>query len=251
MHIEIVQNYEALSSKAASIVISQLILKPDSVLGLATGSTPEGLYQHLIKKYKEGLFTFKEAISFNLDEYLGLSAEHPNSYRYYMEEQLFKYIDIKTDNIHMPDGQATSSIEECLNYEDKIKKHGGIDLQILGIGRNGHIGFNEPDVDFKKGTHVVKLDAQTIEDNARFFDSLEEVPKEAISMGIKTIMSSKKIILLASGPAKAQILYDTIYGKITPKVPASVLQLHNDVTIICDEEAGALLINKQMEEKHV
>ncbi len=250
MHLNIVKNYDELSVKAASIIISQLILKPTSVLGLATGSTPEGLYQQLIKKYNEGLFSFKEASSFNLDEYVGLGPDHINSYRYFMEEHLFKSIDLPKKKIYIPSGNALSS-EECLRYEKAIKDAGGIDIQILGIGRNGHIGFNEPDVDFKSTTHVVDLDEQTISDNARFFESIEEVPKQAISMGIKTIMSSKKILLLASGSGKAEILYATVYGKISPSVPASILQLHNDVTIICDEDAGKLLKNKQMEEKHV
>lgn len=251
MHLNIVPTYDEMSVKAASIIISQLILTPTSVLGLATGSTPEGLYQQLIKKYKEGIFSFKEAFSFNLDEYVGLEPTHPNSYRYFMEEHLFSKIDLPKSHINIPYGNAPSPATECRRYEQAIRDAGGIDIQILGIGRNGHIGFNEPDVDFKSCTHVVGLDEKTIEDNARFFDTIEEVPKQAISMGIKTIMSSKKIILLASGEGKAEILYQMVYGKISPSVPASILQLHNDVTIICDEEAGKLLKNNQTEEKHV
>ena len=251
MHLNIVPTYDELSVKAASIIISQLILKPTSVLGLATGSTPEGLYQHLIKKYNEGIFSFKDASSFNLDEYVGLEPDHPNSYRYFMQDHLFSEIDLKDSHINIPYGNASSPAAECVRYEQAIADAGGIDIQILGIGRNGHIGFNEPDVDFKSSTHVVELDDKTIEDNARFFDTIEEVPKQAISMGIKTIMSSKKILLLASGIGKAEILYEMVYGKISPSVPASILQLHNDVTIICDEEAGRLLKNKQMEETHV
>lgn len=251
MQLNIVRSYDALSEKAAALIISQLILNPTSVLGLATGSTPEGLYKHLIKKYKEGLFSFQDATSFNLDEYVGLIATNQNSYRYYMDEHLFKHIDLQSKNIHIPDGTATSPTLECIAYDNKIKALGGIDLQVLGIGRNGHIGFNEPDVDFKSGTHVVNLDEKTIQDNARFFDSIEDVPKQAISMGIKTIMSSKKIVLLASGASKAEILYQMVYGKITPSVPASILQLHKDVTVICDEAAGTLLTSKQMEENHV
>lgn len=251
MHLNIVSTYDEMSVKAASIIISQLILKPTSVLGLATGSTPEGLYQHLIKKYNEGIFSFKYAYSFNLDEYVGLDPTNPNSYRYFMEDHLFSKIDLPKDHINIPLGTALSSEEECRRYESEIAAAGGIDIQILGIGRNGHIGFNEPDVDFKSMTHVVELDEKTIEDNARYFNTIEEVPKQAISMGIKTIMSSKKILLLASGEGKAEILYEMVYGKISPSVPASILQLHNDVTIICDEAAGKLLNNKQMEEKHV
>lgn len=251
MQLNIVDSYDELSAKAASIIISQLILKPDTVLGLATGSTPEGLYQHLIKKYEEGLFNFHNASSFNLDEYIGLGPEDPNSYRFYMEEHLFSKIDMPANHINMPNGMAVSPEKECQAYEDKIQAAGGIDIQVLGIGRNGHIGFNEPSVDFKTGTHVVNLDDKTIQDNARFFENIDDVPKQAISMGIKTIMSSKKIILLASGASKAEILYEMIHGKITPSVPASILQLHKDVTIICDKEAAAVLLEKQSEEKHV
>ncbi len=248
MQLNIVQTYDELSAQAAAIVISQLILKPDSVLGLATGSTPEGLYQQLIKKHHDGIFSFKNATSFNLDEYVGLEPTNPNSYRYYMEEHLFSSIDLPEERIYIPYGNAVSPEEECKRYEDKIQSAGGIDIQILGIGRNGHIGFNEPDVDFKVGTHVVDLDDKTIQDNARFFDNIDDVPKQAMSMGIKTIMSSKKIILLASGATKAEILYETVYGKITPSVPASILQLHKDVTIICDKEAGVLLKKRITEE---
>ncbi|MBN2899463.1 MAG: glucosamine-6-phosphate deaminase [Clostridia bacterium] len=244
MQINIVNSYDELSAKAASIIISQLILKPDSVLGLATGSTPEGLYQHLIKKYNEGIFNFSQAKSFNLDEYVGLEPTNPNSYRYYMEKHLFSKIDLQAESIHMPNGMAASPEAECAAYEQKIKDAGGVDVQILGIGRNGHIGFNEPSVDFQATTHVVSLDEKTIEDNARFFDHIDDVPKQAISMGIKTIMSSKKIILLASGGSKAEALYEMIYGKISPSVPASILQLHKDVTVICDEAAGALIQGK-------
>lgn len=245
MHLNIVDSYDELSTKAASIVMNQLIQKPDTVLGLATGSTPEGLYQYLIQKYEEGLFNFNQTTSFNLDEYIGLGPEDPNSYRFYMEEHLFSKIDIPSDHINMPNGMAASPEKECQSYEYKIKAAGGIDIQILGIGRNGHIGFNEPSVDFKTGTHVVDLDDKTIQDNARFFENINDVPKQAISMGIKTIMSSKKILLLASGASKADILYKMIHGKITPSVPASILQLHKDVTIICDKDAAEVLLEKQ------
>lgn len=241
MELIIVKSYDEMSIKAASMIINQVTLKPNSVLGLATGSTPEGLYQQLIKHYNEEEFSFKYIIGFNLDEYVGLKSSDPNSYRYYMEQHLFSKIDVPPENIHIPDGNSDSPTEECIHYENEIKAAGGIDIQILGIGRNGHIGFNEPDVNFKSGTHVVNLDDKTIQDNARFFNTIDEVPKQAISMGIKTIMSSKKIILLASGGNKAEILYKMIHGKITPTVPASILQLHNDVTVICDQEAGLLL----------
>jgi glucosamine-6-phosphate deaminase len=251
MQLNIVDSYDELSAKAASIIISQLILKPDTVLGLATGSTPEGLYQHLVSKFEDGLFHFNQATSFNLDEYIGLDPKDPNSYRYYMEQHLFSKVDIQPNHINMPNGMAESPELECSHYENMIKAAGGIDIQILGIGRNGHIGFNEPAVDFKAGTHVVNLDEKTIQDNARFFENIDHVPKQAISMGIKTIMSSKKIILLASGASKAEILYQMIHGKITPSVPASILQLHKDVTIICDKEAGSVLLEKKLEEKHV
>lgn len=241
MRIIIVKDYEELSKKAAHLLASQITLKPNSVLGLATGSTPVGTYGELVRIYKEGDISFSEIATFNLDEYYGLSKENSQSYYYFMRENLFKHVNINMDNVHIPDGRAENIEQECIEYEKKIKQAGGIDLQLLGIGRNGHIGFNEPDVKFEAQTHLVTLDEDTIEDNSRFFDSLEEVPRRAISMGIKTIMHSRKIVLLASGEEKAETIHNMINGKITPELPASVLQLHPDVVILLDERAASRL----------
>lgn len=241
MKIYKLKDYKGLSEKAAQIIASQLILKPDSVLGLATGSTPEGLYSELIKLYEENIIDFTDVITFNLDEYYGIHRHNPQSYYHYMRKNLLDYINIKKENINIPNGLAENVERHCNEYEEKIKVSGGIDFQILGIGRNGHIGFNEPSDEFKEKTHLVYLQDETIEDNARFFESVDEVPHKAISMGIKTIMNAKKILLIANGDTKAKAMYDSIKGPITPKVPASVLQLHRDVTVVVDEEAGKFI----------
>ncbi|MBM7854864.1 glucosamine-6-phosphate deaminase [Desulfohalotomaculum tongense] len=241
MRIICVDNYEQMSKKAANIVASQIILKPNSVLGLATGSTPLGMYKQLIKTYEAGHIDFQEVTTFNLDEYYGLSRDNKQSYYYYMYENFFKHTNIDMRKVNIPNGMAKDINEECCEYEKKIRKSGGIDLQVLGIGRNGHIGFNEPDIKFEATTHMVKLDEQTIKDNSRFFKSIDEVPTSAISMGIKTIMQSRKIILLASGEEKADAVNGAVNGKITPELPASVLQLHPDVTFIVDKEAASKL----------
>ncbi|MDR5659833.1 glucosamine-6-phosphate deaminase [Serpentinicella sp. ANB-PHB4] len=241
MQIEIVKDYEALSKKAANIIASQIVLKPQGVIGLATGSTPVGTYKELIRMNKEGLISFSNITSFNLDEYYGLGADDDQSYHYFMNENLFNAIDIKKENIHIPNGKASDVGAECTRYENRIKEAGGIDLQLLGIGQNGHIGFNEPNENFEPLTHLVNLDSDTIKANARFFDSIEEVPTQAISMGVKTILSSRKILLLASGENKAEAMYKMIKGKVTPKLPASALQLHHDVVVIMDEAAASLL----------
>lgn len=241
MQIIKVKDYKELSRKAAGILASQLILKPKSIIGLATGSTPIGAYEELIRLYNEGVISFSDVITFNLDEYCGLESNDINSYYNFMNTNLFNHIDIKKENINIPDGLAEDIKSECECYEKKIEKSGGIDVQLLGIGRNGHIGFNEPSSKFESKTFLVNLDEDTIEANSRFFDSVEDVPRQAVSMGIKTIMSSKKILLLANGEEKAEILYKAIYGDIIPEVPASILQLHPDVTIIVDEKAGSYL----------
>jgi glucosamine-6-phosphate deaminase len=241
MKIIVVDNYNEMSKKAANIIASQIILNPNSVLGFATGDTPLGTYKDLISIYDEGDIDFRDIKTFNLDEYYPLSKENPQSYNYYMEENFFKYVNVKTENIHIPNGMCDSIKDECANYEDAIKQAGGIDLQLLGIGKNGHIGFNEPDLKFEATTHLVHLDEDTIKANSRFFDSIEEVPTRAISMGIKTIMGVKKIVLLASGTEKSEAIYNTLNGPITPEVPASVLQLHPDVTVIIDKDAGSRL----------
>ena len=241
MELLIVNDYAAMSYKAAQFLASQVILKPECVMGLATGSTPEGLYRELVKMYQMGLIDFEKVTAFNLDEYVGLEAEHPQSYKTYMYTHFFKHVNIALTQRHIPDGNAAQLDAECEAYDFAIKRAGGIDIQVLGIGRNGHIGFNEPDLKFEAQTHVVALDEKTIRDNARFFSANEQVPRYAISMGVKTIMQAQKIILLASGKEKAEAVYGMINGDITPTCPASVLQLHPNVTVICDTQAASLL----------
>jgi glucosamine-6-phosphate deaminase len=241
MRVIKVKDYEEMSSVAASMVSGQVMLKPESVLGLATGDTPLGMYQNLINMYEQGTIDFSEVTTFNLDEYYGIPKTNHQSYYYYMMENFFQHININKENINIPNGMAEDIEKECKNYENKIKKINGIDLQILGIGVNGHIGFNEPDVNFEAETHLVMLDEKTIQSNARFFESIEEVPTKAISMGIKTIISSRKIVLLANGRGKAEAVEQMVKGKISPEMPASILQLHKDVTVIVDEEAGSRL----------
>lgn len=241
MKIYKLKDYKSLSEKAAQIIASQLILKPDSVLGLATGSTPEGLYKELIKLYEENIIDFKDVTTFNLDEYYGMHRHNPQSYYYYMRKNLLDHINIEKESIHIPNGLASNVKKHCNEYEANIKAVGGIDFQILGVGRNGHIGFNEPADEFVAETHLVHLQEETIKDNSRFFENLEDVPSKAISMGIKTIMDAKKILFIANGEGKAKAVYDSIKGPITPRVPASIIQLHSDVTVVVDEEAGKLI----------
>lgn len=241
MRIIVVDNYEEMSKKAANMVASQVILKPNSVLGLATGDTPVGMYEEIISLYKNEEVDFSKVKTFNLDEYYGLSKENPQSYYYYMMNHLFNHVNIDENNINIPNGMVDNIESECKNYDKRIVEVGGIDLQVLGIGVNGHIGFNEPDISFESETHLVNLDEKTIESNSRFFNSKEEVPTKAISMGIKTIMHSKKIILLACGNSKADAIFETINGKINPNMPASILQLHRDVVVIVDKEAASKL----------
>jgi len=241
VRIIVVDNYEEMSWKAASLVSSQMILKPNTILGLATGDTPLGMYSELIKLYNKKEIDFREVKSFNLDEYYGIDENNSQSYYYYMMNNFFKHINIPHENISVPNGDAENIYEECLRFENEIKKSGGIDIQVLGIGVNGHIGFNEPDVNFEAETHLVNLDDTTIESNSRLFKRKEDVPTKAISMGIKTIMYSKRIVLLASGLSKADAIYKLINGKINPEIPASILQLHQDVTVILDKEAASKL----------
>lgn len=240
MRIIVCDNYDLLSKKAAQIVGSQMILNPKSILGLATGSTPIGMYKNLIKMYEEGLIDFSKTTTFNLDEYYQLPINNNQSYHYFMDENLFNHININRENIHIPNGMADDIDAECVLY-DKMIDDNGIDIQILGIGNNAHIGFNEPTINFNKGTHIVTLDESTREANARFFNSLDEVPTKAITMGTGSIFKSKKILLLASGINKAEAIYNTVHGKVTPEVPSSILQFHKDVIIILDKEAASLL----------
>lgn len=241
MRVYVVEDYDRLSKKAAQIVASQIRLNPSSVLGLATGSTPLGMYKELIKMHKEEELDFSEIKTFNLDEYYMLNKDNPQSYHSYMYENLFKHVNINRKKIYIPNGMNENIEEECLRYEREIEKAGGIDLQILGIGRNGHIGFNEPDLKFEALTHLVQLDDDTINANSRFFQDLDDVPTKAISMGIKTIMHSRKILLLANGKEKAVAIKNTLTGEIKPEVPASILQLHPDIVVIVDKETAQSL----------
>ena len=241
MKIYKAKDYEELSRKAASIIASQVLMKPDCVLGLATGSTPIGTYKQLIEWYNKGDLDFSSVKSVNLDEYRGLTRDNDQSYYYFMYNNLFKHININMDCTNIPDGTQSDSDKECSRYEDVIKSLGGIDLQLLGLGHNGHIGFNEPDEEFAKTTHCVDLTQSTIEANKRFFASIDEVPKQAYTMGIGTIMNAEKILLVVSCSDKAQILHDVLCGPVTPHVRASVVQLHNDVIVVADEAAMAKL----------
>ena len=233
------KDYKDMSRKAANIISAQIILKPDSVMGLATGSTPIGIYDQLVKWYEKGDLDFSSVVSINLDEYKGLSGDNDQSYRYFMNKHLFDRINIKKENTYVPNGLEPDSKKACQEYNDIIEKFGGIDMQLLGLGHNGHIGFNEPGEAFEKETHCVDLTKSTIEANKRFFEREEDVPKQAYTMGIKSIMQAKKIIIVVSGKDKADIVKKAFLGPVTPEVPASVLQLHNDVTLVGDKEALA------------
>ncbi len=231
-----VKSYEQMSRQAANIISAQVIIKPDCVLGLATGSSPIGTYKQLIKWYEKGDIDFSCVRSVNLDEYLGLDGENTQSYRYFMDTNFFNHINIKKENTFVPNGKAKDTDKECEKYDANIKSLGGIDLQLLGIGLDGHIGFNEPADSFEKSTHVVDLHQSTIDANSRFFEKTEDVPKKAITMGMVSIMQAKKILLIANGKNKKEILNKAFFGPITPKIPASILQLHPDITVIYSEE---------------
>ena len=231
------KDYNDMSRKAAHIISAQVTMKPDCVLGLATGSTPIGTYKQLIEWYNNGDLDFAEVKTANLDEYKGLTRDNDQSYYYFMHENLFKHVNIKEENTNIPDGTEPDAAKECARYEKVVHELGGVDLQLLGLGHNGHIGFNEPGAAFEKETHCVDLTESTIEANKRFFESEDDVPRQAYTMGIKNIMQAKKILVVVSGEDKADILKEVLYGPITPKVPASILQLHNDVTIVADEAA--------------
>ena len=227
-----VDTYEKLSRQAANIISAQVILKPDSVLGLATGSSPLGTYKQLIEWYEKGDIDFSKVTSVNLDEYVGLEGTSDQSYRYFMNKNFFEHINIDINNTFVPNGCAVDLAGEGKRYDEHISELGGIDLQLLGIGLDGHIGFNEPDKYFVKSTHVVDLHESTIKANSRFFANIDEVPKRAITMGMVSIMQAKKILLIASGKEKRDILEKAFYGPITPEIPASILQLHSDFTVI-------------------
>ena len=237
MRIYKATDYNDMSRKAANIISAQIIMKPDCVLGLATGSSPVGTYKQLIEWYNKNDLDFSEVTSINLDEYKGLSPEDPQSYRYFMNTHLFDHVNIDKNRTFVPDGLATDPEKACAEYNANIIKQGGIDLQLLGIGRNGHIGFNEPSDHFENETHCVDLTETTIQANKRFFDSEKDVPKQAYTMGIGTIMRCRKILVVVSGKDKAEILKQVIQGPVTPEVPGSILQFHPDCTIIADEDA--------------
>lgn len=241
MEVIIAGNYEEMSKKAALLIAGQVMGRPDSVLGFATGSTPVGTYRQLVAFFDEGLLDFRRVRSFNLDEYYGIAGDNPCSYRRFMQENLFDTINIPLENTQVPDGIAPDIGAECRQYEEKIRRAGGIDLQLLGIGSNGHIGFNEPGDCFSARTGLVDLDPSTIRANARFFTNEDQVPRQAISMGIGSIMAARSILMLANGTAKAQAVQGMVEGPITPALPASALQLHPRVTVILDREAASLL----------
>lgn len=240
MKVIITENYAEMSKKAAEVVIELLNEKPTCVLGLATGSTPIGLYENLIKAYESGEVSFSGVTSANLDEYVGLSKDHDQSYAYFMRHNLFEHVDIKSENLNIPDGSKQDLDEECARYSAFLESHPQ-DLQVLGIGSNGHIGFNEPGTPFDSKTHVVNLTQSTIKDNSRLFSSVEEVPGKAVTMGIAEIMKSKKILIMASGKNKADAVYRTVNGDVTEACPASVLKNHPDCILIVDKEAARLL----------
>ena len=244
MKVIIARDYSEQCSAAADIIEGIVRAKPDCCLGLATGSSPVGMYKELARRCAEEGLDFSRVHSVNLDEYIGLAPEHDQSYRYFMNTNLFDHVNIDKNKTYVPNGLEEDSDKACADYNEIIRSVGGIDIQLLGIGGNGHIGFNEPGEAFEKETHCVDLTESTIKANARFFESMDEVPKQAYTMGIKNIMAAKKILLVATGSAKADALYKSLYGPITPNVPASILQLHQDVTVVADEDALRLIKEK-------
>ena len=239
MIVHVFENAAQVARAAAALFTAQILKKPDSVLGLATGSTPIDTYQELIRLHKDGILDFSRVTTFNLDEYVGLPADHEQSYDYFMRQQLFSHINIKST--HLPSGIAPDMTQECRDYEELIKQAGGIDLQLLGIGNNGHIGFNEPADAFPYNTNITSLADSTIKANRRFFTSEDEVPKTAISMGIGTIMEARSILLLAMGEGKADAILQMVEGPITPRLPASILRSHTSVTVLLDKAAASKL----------
>ncbi|MGY4788666.1 glucosamine-6-phosphate deaminase [Bacillus sp. OHL2] len=240
MNIIEFESKDQLGKEAAAIIARTIAAKPDAVLGLATGGTPIETYKELIQLHQAHQLSFKQTKTINLDEYAGLNPEHENSYMTYMKRHLFDHIDLPQDQYFLPNGNAAHLEKECLRYDQLIEDVGGIDLQLLGIGQNGHIGFNEPGTPFNSKTHVVQLDENTRQANARYFSSIDEVPTHAITMGIASILSSKKIVLLASGKSKAKVIQYLEQAEIHPDFPASALKLHEDVTVLIDREAGSL-----------
>jgi len=244
LRVVIVRDYDDVSKKAASIIAGQIRSKPNSVLGLATGSTPLGTYKELIKMHRKEDLDFSRVTTFNLDEYYGLGPNHPQSYHRFMEENFFNKINAKKSRVHIPDGLTKNVGEFCLRYEEMIKRCGGIDIQLLGIGRDGHLGFNEPGSSLGSRTRLKTLTEETVRDNARFFSSQEKVPKLAITMGVGTILDAKKLLLIASGEVKAEAVRNSIEGPVTASNTASALQLHPHVICVLDEPASRLLAQK-------
>jgi len=242
LKVIVCKDYDEVSKKTAAIVIKEMIVNKKLIIGLATGSSPVGLYKNLIEAYQKSLISFKQVTTFNLDEYVGIDRAHPQSYYFFMYENLFKYIDIDKNNINIPDNDISRIDQLASEYNARLLGNQR-DIQILGIGSNGHIGFNEPGTTLSNETFIAKLSEETRKDNSRFFNSLEEVPKFAITMGIKNIMNAKKIILIATGKNKAEIVNKTINEKITKAIPASILQLHPDLTLILDEDAASKISN--------
>lgn len=241
MRIIRAKDYEDMSRKAANIISAQIIMKPECVLGLATGSTPIGAYARLVEWYQKGDLDFSGVTTVNLDEYKGLTRENDQSYYYFMHHHLFGKVNVDPARTFLPDGTEMDSAKACADYDQVIAQTGGVDLQLLGLGHNGHIGFNEPADEFAASTNCVDLTESTIQANQRFFASADEVPRQAYTMGIGTIMHARKILVVVSGQDKAQIVKDAFFGKVTPRVPASVLQLHQDVTVVADEAALSLI----------
>lgn len=241
MKIIIVDSYEEMSIKAASIVQRQLNIKPDCVLGCATGHTPLGMYKELIKAYRRKEVDFEQTVFFNLDEYCNIDPKNKQSYHYYMNHNFFAHVNAKRDNIFILNGMAKDFDQEIKMYDQQIKAKGGIDLQILGIGENGHIGFNEPGESFETGTHIVQLQESTINSNSKYFPSKEDVPTAALTMGTKSIIQARMLLLLANGPEKASVVYETVKGKVTPQVPASIIQLHPNAVLVIEKSAAAFI----------
>jgi glucosamine-6-phosphate deaminase len=241
MEVIVQPDYEQMSKVAAQIVVKILNTKPNAVLGMATGSTPLGLYQELVRLYKEGQLDFSRVTTFNLDEYVGLSANHPQSFHYFMRDHFFQHVNIPPQNINIPSGTTSNYPAFCDWYEQRIAECGGIDLQILGIGSDGHIAFNEPTSSLSSRTRLKTLSEQTINDNARFFERREDVPVYSITMGVGTILDARKLVLVANGKAKAQAIAQAVEGPVTSMVTASAIQMHQDATVIVDEEAASQL----------
>ncbi len=241
MNLICAKDYEEMSRKAANLIAAQILMKPDCVLGLATGSTPIGIYKRLVEQFEAGDLDFSRVTTVNLDEYCGLAKDDPQSYHYFMQKNLFSKVNIDPERIYIPDGTDRDVERACGQYDEMICRMGGIDLQLLGLGHNGHIGFNEPGDVFEPQTHPVQLSENTMEANRRFFKEGESMPTQAYTMGIRSIMQARKIIVAVNGADKAEILHSVICGKITPEVPASILQLHRDVTVVADEAAAERL----------